>query len=320
MSHTPRNLITLMQRLATAPSPRSQHASRHCCACGLRHVRLLHLHRCLLSALHQVGQIELSGAVRRAHHRSGRNVQETHALSHLGVCVKRLWRDILRHSHVLLGRPHVLPQRHHVHARVAQRLQCRDDLLARLATPKHNAALGHARTQPLCRRQHAHALLPVGAAVADHTLQPLHRLNVVRVHIQTRIHNDLGARLIAAKVGHQRLHQQPARSAFLEQGDGAANVRCAAIRKIVAVNAGQHHIVEPPRCDCFGHRVGLFGVERRRRATCLDSAESASARARVAHEHDGRGCSVAVAASPALANVGAARLLAHSRQLEFTQL
>eukprot|EP00955_Chlamydomonas_euryale_P110490 366000-Chlamydomonas_euryale.AAC.72 len=46
----------------------------------------------------------------------------------------------------------------------------------------------------------------------------------------------------------------------------------------------------------------------------------ASARARVAHEHDGRGCSVAVAASPALANVGAARLLAHSRQLEFTQL
>jgi hypothetical protein len=42
--------------------------------------------------------------------------------------------------------------------------------------------------------------------------------------------------------------------------------------------------------------------------------------ARVAHEHDGGGGGVAVAAAPALAQVGAARLLAHGRQLELAQL
>lgn len=43
-------------------------------------------------------------------------------------------------------------------------------------------------------------------------------------------------------------------------------------------------------------------------------------RARVPHEHDGGGGRVSVPAAPALAQVGTARLLAHSGQLELAQL
>lgn len=59
---------------------------------------------------------------------------------------------------------------------------------------------------------------------------------------------------------------------------------------------------------CLGHVRWLVSVQRRRCRRCFDRAEAAPAGARVAHQHDGRGGGVPVAAAPALANVGAARL------------
>ena len=70
----------------------------------------------------------------------------------------------------------------------------------------------------------------------------------------------------------------------------------------------------------LGCVLGLIGVERRRRLGRFDGAEAAAARACVAHEHDGGGRGVAVATAPALADVGAARLLAHCVQLQLAQL
>ena len=64
----------------------------------------------------------------------------------------------------------------------------------------------------------------------------------------------------------------------------------------------------------------LVRVEGRRGAGGLDGAEAAAARAGVAHEHDCGGGGAAVAAAPAVGDVGAARLLADRVQVQAAQV
>ena len=66
--------------------------------------------------------------------------------------------------------------------------------------------------------------------------------------------------------------------------------------------------------------LGLVGVERGRAAVSLDTAEAAAAGAGVAHEHDGGGGGRLVGAAPALADVGAAGLLADGVQVQAAQV
>lgn len=64
----------------------------------------------------------------------------------------------------------------------------------------------------------------------------------------------------------------------------------------------------------------LIRIWWRRGSRCLDIAKSASARAGVTENHDSGGGGAGLAAGPALAEVGAARLLADGVQLQLPQL
>jgi hypothetical protein len=86
----------------------------------------------------------------------------------------------------------------------------------------------------------------------------------------------------------------------------------AAVRLLVAVDVGQHGMVEPHRPDRLGDATRLVRIEQAGPA-CLDLAEATRACARVAHEQEGRRV-----APPALADVGAHGLFAGSVQARAT--
>ena len=127
--------------------------------------------------------------------------------------------------------------------------------------------------------------------------------------IEPRLREGLYAGVVAGVVGDKALDADLG-LAELEQLDRRGKVLRAAVVQIVAVDRRQHDVVDAP----FGHRHGriprLGLVERRRRRVGLHRAELAAARARVSHQHDRRRAAV-----PALPDVWALRLLAHSRDL-----
>ena len=83
----------------------------------------------------------------------------------------------------------------------------------------------------------------------------------------------------------------------------------AAVAQVVAVHAGDHHILELELGDGFGQVVGLVHIQRVRPAMA-DVAERAAPRALVAHDHEG-----GRALAKALADVGARGLFTHRHQL-----
>ena len=85
----------------------------------------------------------------------------------------------------------------------------------------------------------------------------------------------------------------------------------AAVRHVVAVHRREHDVPDAPLRDRLGGVRRLRRIQRRGGLARVHRAEAAPARARVAHDHDGRRAGVAV---PALAQVGAHRLLAHRGQ------
>src|SRR6185312_16504387 len=95
-----------------------------------------------------------------------------------------------------------------------------------------------------------------------------------------------------------------ARAARADRPDGLGKMLRAAIGKIVAVDGGDHDMVEPKLEGRLRDMLGLARIERAGHAG-LDVAEGAGAGAGVAHDHEGR-----VLLVPALADVRAARLLA----------
>jgi len=229
-------------------------------------------------------------------------------------------------------RAHVLAERDDVHVRGAQRPQRRPQLRLRLPEPEHDARL---RDQPRLRllraRQHRQRLPERRAPVPHLRRQRLHRLHVVRVHVQPRPRHHGHHVQVAREVARQRLDEDLAPAALaalrLDARDRLGEVVRAAVRQVVAVHRRQHHVAEPPAPQRLGRVLGLVRVQRREAlprllalARRLDRAEAAAARARVAHQHDGRRRRGLVAAAPALADVGAARLLAHRVQPEPAQV
>mmetsp|Transcript_51494 Transcript_51494/g.164683 ORF Transcript_51494/g.164683 Transcript_51494/m.164683 type:complete len:284 (-) Transcript_51494:196-1047(-) len=222
---------------------------------------------------------------------------------------------------MLLRRPHVLPERDHVHPGLPELLHGPQDHLGRLPEPEHDASLGHPGPRLLGRPQHRDRLVPVGAAVPHLALQLGHGLHVVRKHVQPAQRHPLHALDIPLEVRHQGLHQQ-ARACLLEPGDGLRDVPAALVGEVVAVHRCEHDVVQPPACHGGRDVCGLLRVQRRGCPRGLDRAKAAAARARVPHDHDGRrgalpGLGVP---PPALADVGALRLLAHRGELELPQL
>ncbi len=96
-----------------------------------------------------------------------------------------------------------------------------------------------------------------------------------------------------------------------DRADRAGEMPGPAVREIVAVDRSHDDMGEAEGRDSLGDARRLAGVERVRQAGA-HIAEGAGAGAGFAHDHEGR-----VALLPALADVGAVRLLADGRELEF---
>ncbi len=97
----------------------------------------------------------------------------------------------------------------------------------------------------------------------------------------------------------------------LEAGDRARDVRGAAVEQIVAIDHREDDVLQLEPRDGPGHVLRLAAVDGAARVAGGDGAEAAAARADVAEEHDGRR-----PLGPALADVRAARLLAHGVEIE----
>src|SRR5207302_7450917 len=88
------------------------------------------------------------------------------------------------------------------------------------------------------------------------------------------------------------------------------NVR-AAVTLVVAVHRSHHRVAQPQSFDGFGHAKGLFFVRRSDWLARRHGAESTSACADVAQNHERRS-----AMFPALAHVRASRAFADGVQIE----
>ena len=114
---------------------------------------------------------------------------------------------------------------------------------------------------------------------------------------------------VALEVAGQHLERHR-RACRLDPADGLGPVRGAAVGEIVAIDAGDHGVLELEPAEHLGDAARLVRVGGQR-AAGGDVAEPARPRADVAEDHDRQRAAV-----PALADVRAARALAHGVQLE----
>ena len=85
---------------------------------------------------------------------------------------------------------------------------------------------------------------------------------------------------------------------------------CPAVFDVVAVHAGDHHVVQPQLGHRIGHTPWFKDIQRFRRTPCRDVAEGTGAGADLAHDHHG-----GMALRPAFAHIRAARFFADSHKL-----
>src|SRR3954452_13185466 len=85
----------------------------------------------------------------------------------------------------------------------------------------------------------------------------------------------------------------------------------ASVLQIITIERSDYQMVQGEPRDRLCDMPWLIGIERARQPG-LHVAERAGARARIAHDHEGR-----VLLVPALADIGAAGLLAHGVQAVF---
>ncbi len=108
-------------------------------------------------------------------------------------------------------------------------------------------------------REHGERLLIAGARIAHGMRQPLHRLDVLREHFESRIHHGLDVAQHALEIRRQRFDGD-VRRAPLDGANGAGVVPGAAIRQIVAIHRGEHDVLELHELDAARGVLGLLRV------------------------------------------------------------
>jgi hypothetical protein len=131
---------------------------------------------------------------------------------------------------------------------------------------------------------------------------------VWREHVAAGIEHGVDIGEHTLKIGRQRLDRR-ARPQALDRAHGGCVVGGAAVRQIIAIDRGQHDVVELHQIDRACDILGFFGVEPAARVAGIDGTEPAGARADCSHEHDRRRARV-----PALADIRAFRLFADRAQ------
>ena len=195
-------------------------------------------------------------------------------------------------------------------AHVAHHLQ---DFVVGLAQAHHDAALGgHVWMEYLELLQQVQAELVVAAGPCF-LVQTRRGFQVVVHYIGRRKLQDFQSAVIApAEVGHQDFDLRHRRQ-LADVADAVDEMLTAAVAEIVAVDAGDHHVLQLQPGDGFCQVEWLVPVERIR-STVAHIAERAASRALVAHDHES-GRTVA----EALADVGAGGFFTHCVQVAFAQ-
>ena len=180
-----------------------------------------------------------------------------------------------------------------------------EHLVVALTDPHHDAGLGD-QSAALELREHRERSLVLRLRT-HRGVHAVHRLHVVGEDLRPRIAHRLDGLLVAEEVAHQAFDAHP-RACLMDTPDGLGPDLGAAVGKLVAVDAGDHHVLQLHERQALRHAARFVGVEDRR-TPGLHVAEAARARARVTEDHDGGS-----AAAPAFAHVRAACFLADGVQ------
>ena len=244
--------------------------------------------------------------IRTAHQRAGLDDPEAPRQALNPVLIELLGGDPAIDGQVVAGRLKVLADGQDVGVgHRADVVHEREDLLVMLPDAHHDAGLRE-KAAPLDLPQHLEGafvlrLRPNGG------VHPAHRLEVVRQDLRPGVDDPPQRVGVAAEVAHQRFDRRIG-AGLVHPLDGLGPDGGSAVGQIVAIDAGDHDVLEPHERHRLGDPARLVWIGWLGPAG-LDVAEAAGARACVAEDHDrGR------APRPALAEIGAGGLLADGVQ------
>ena len=207
------------------------------------------------------------------------------------------------------GRLQILPDGQKIHVCGAHVVHHLQDPLTILAQTHHDAGFGeHRGVEFLDLLQQAQAG-EIARTGADFGVEAGHGFQIVVEHIRAGLDHFFQRRRRAfQKIGGQDFNGGR-RAAMADRADCHGEMLGTAIFQIVAVDRGDHHMVQPQFRHRMRHPARLEGVQSLRPAG-RHVAKRAAARAYLAHDHHG-----GVALRPAFADIGAARLFADRHQL-----
>ncbi len=190
----------------------------------------------------------------------------------------------------------VLRDRQQLAARVQEVAHGRLDLVALLAHTEDEVGLRHEPGRA-CRPQHVQRAF-VPEAGPDPAEDPRDRLDVVRQHRRPRAEHLGKLVRLRVEVRDEQLHPAAGQQ-LMDLADRLGVQPRAAVREVVASDAGDRGVAQPHRLHRLGDPSGLVTVEVSGFAG-VDLAEVATPRALVAADEERR-----LAVLPALIDVGA---------------
>ena len=139
-------------------------------------------------------------------------------------------------------------------------------------------------------------------------IEPRHSLEIVVEHVRPRLDHRFERRGRAFQEIRRQHFDRRLRRLAPHRPDRLGDMLGPAILKVIAVDRGDHHMVQPQLLDRHRDPARLEHVQLLRPPR-RDVAERAAPRADLAHDHHGR-----VTLAPAFPDVRAAGLLADRRQ------
>src|SRR6266853_1138456 len=217
--------------------------------------------------------------------------------------------NVARDRQMVGSRTQVLPNGQDLDVVRPQVAKDLDHLVDLLAQAEHDPGLGiDGRAHPLGALQELERARI--AALRPHLrIETWHRFDVVVEDVGTGAHHGGERGLVAHEIGDQHL-DVALWDALADLPDGPGEDGGPTVLELVAVDRGDDGMMQAHPLDRLGDTNRLAKVEDPRPAG-LDRAEAAGPGAGVAEDHEGRRARL-----PALADVGAARLLAHGVQVE----
>ena len=216
-------------------------------------------------------------------------------------------RHEAHHRMMLAGRLQILPDGEEIDAGRAQVVHHLQHLVSLLAQAHHDAGLGEHRRVDLLDALQQPERGEIARARPHRQIERRHGFEIVVEHVGPRRDHLLDRAVLAEEIRRQHLDRGGG-AARADGADGLREMLRAAVGEIVAIDRGDHDVGEAELLRRLRDMHGLVRIERARQSG-LDVAEGAGARAGVAQDHEG-----GVLLLPALADVGAAGLLAHGVQ------